>query len=59
MSLLREQGIEEAKEVKLAQLEGDGRFSVVKFKDDTPGSPACGCSPGINLLKEVLQSTPF
>jgi uncharacterized membrane protein YcaP (DUF421 family) len=30
MSQLREEGIEDVKEVKLARLEGDGRLSVTK-----------------------------
>jgi uncharacterized membrane protein YcaP (DUF421 family) len=33
MSQLREQGIDDVKDVKLARLEGDGRLSVIKLPD--------------------------
>ena len=47
MSLLREQGIEEENEVRLAQLEGDGRFSVIRVKKDKQQKvPPSGPIPG-------------
>ncbi len=47
MSLLREQGIETENEVKLAQLEGDGRFSVIKVKkDEQQKAPPTSAIPG-------------
>lgn len=33
MSQLREQGIEDPSEVRIAYLEGDGRISIIKFKE--------------------------
>ncbi|MBK9052590.1 MAG: DUF421 domain-containing protein [Chloroflexi bacterium] len=40
MSKLREQNIEDMKEVKEAYMEGDGQISVIKYKsDDQPSRP--------------------
>jgi uncharacterized membrane protein YcaP (DUF421 family) len=46
MSLLREQGIESPNEVKLAQLEGDGRFSVIRVENNDQKVPPSGSVPG-------------
>jgi uncharacterized membrane protein YcaP (DUF421 family) len=39
MSQLREQGVEDVSEVRLASLEGDGRISIIKRKPDDDPCP--------------------